>query len=181
MRLRQIENELGERVHLEWRSFLLRPRPDPSRTLEKFRAYTHSWTRPAAEPDAPPFRVWNTDAGPPTHSIPPHLVAKAAAALGDDALRHMHERLLRAYFGENRDITDAETLLSLWRETGLPEEAFARTSDPALLQATIDQHNEALDHGVDGVRAVRMEGRDGVVIGAQPVDLYRRWIKRSLV
>lgn len=180
MRLRQIEDEFGDRVHLEWRSFLLRPRPDPSRTLEKFRAYTHSWTRPAAEPDAPPFRVWSTDAGPPSHSIPPHLVAKAAATLGDDAFRRMHERLLRAYFSENRDITDAETLLSLWRETGLPDEAFARTADPALLQTTIDQHDEALEHGVDGVPAVRMEGRDGVVIGAQPVELYRRWINRSL-
>ena len=63
MRLRRIEEEFGERVHLEWRSFLLRPQPDPNRSMEKFRAYTRSWMRPAAEPDAPPFHVWESDAG----------------------------------------------------------------------------------------------------------------------
>ena len=27
------------------------------------------------------FRVWEGDAGPPSHSVPPHLVAKAAASI----------------------------------------------------------------------------------------------------
>ena len=52
VRLRTLEREGA--VRLEWRSFLLRPRPDPERTLEKFRAYTQSWRRPAAEPDVCP-------------------------------------------------------------------------------------------------------------------------------
>jgi len=30
------------------------------------------------------------------------------------------------------------------------------------------------------VPAVRMDGRDGAVIGAQPIEIYRRWISRSL-
>lgn len=180
MRLRRIEEEFGEQVRLEWRSFLLRPQPDPRRTLDKFRAYTHSWRRPAEEPDAPPFRIWEGDAGPPSHSVPPHLAAKAAALLGAAAFERLHERLLHAYFTENRDITDSNTLLALWREAQLPEDGFARVSDPALLRATIDQHNEAIEHGVNGVPAVCMEGREGVVIGAQPVELYRRWIERRL-
>jgi predicted DsbA family dithiol-disulfide isomerase len=180
VRLRRVQEEFGDRVQLEWRSFLLRPQPDPSRTLEKFRTYTRSWARPAAEPDAPVFRVWEGDAGPPSHSVPPHLVAKAAATLGDAAFERMHERLLRAYFSENRDITDPDTLRVLWREAELPDDAFARVSDPELAQAVIAQHNEAIEHGVDGVPAVRMEGREGVVIGAQPVELYRRWIDRHL-
>ncbi len=180
MRLRQIQEEFGERVQCEWRSFLLRPQADPRRTLEKFRAYTQSWQRPAGEPEAPPFRVWQGDAGPPSHSVPPHLAAKAAATLGAGAFQRMHDALLRAYFTENRDITAADTLQALWHESELPEEAFSRVSDPALLQETITQHNEAIEHGVDGVPAVRMEGRDGVVIGAQPVEIYRRWINRNL-
>jgi len=180
VRLRRIAEEFGDRLQWEWRSFLLRPQPDPRRTLEKFRAYTQSWQRPAAEPDAPPFHVWESDAGPPSHSVPPHMAAKAAALLGPDAFRRMHDRLMRAYFTENRDITDASTLLALWRELELPEEGFARTTDPALLQETIAQHNEALDHGIDGVPAVRMQGRDGAVIGAQPVETFRHWINRHL-
>jgi len=48
------------------------------------------------------------------------LSAKAAAQLGPAAFRAMHERLLHAYFAENRDITKGETLQPLWAETGLP-------------------------------------------------------------
>jgi predicted DsbA family dithiol-disulfide isomerase len=180
VRLRRIQEEFGDRVQLEWRSFLLRPQPDPRRTLEKFRAYTQSWMRPAAEPDAPPFRVWATEAGPPSHSVPPHVVAKAAATLGHEAFTRMHERLLHAYFAENRDITDGETLRALWRELDFPDDAFSRTEDPALREATFAQYNEALAHGIDGVPAVRIEGREGAVIGAQPVETFRHWINRLL-
>jgi predicted DsbA family dithiol-disulfide isomerase len=180
VRLKRIGEEFGGRVQFEWRSFLLRPQPDPRRTLEKFRTYTQSWLRPAAEPDAPPFHVWESAAGPPSHSVPPHLVAKAAAQVGADAFQRVHDRLMQAYFTENRDITDADTLLALWRDLALPEAAFGRVADPTLLQETIAQHNEALEHGIDGVPAVRVQGRDGAVIGAQPIETFRHWINRIL-
>jgi len=175
-RLGQLEREGLARI--EWRSFLLRPRPDPSRTLEKFRAYTQSWLRPAAEPDAPPFRVWEGDAGPPSHSLPPHLIAKAAATLGEDAFHRMHERLMRAYFAENRDITDLDTLRALWREVDLPDDDFFRGADPAIAHQVAAEHNEALDRGISGVPSVTVAGRDGFVPGAQPVESYRRWLVR---
>ncbi len=180
MRLRRLQQEFGDALSIEWRSFLLRPRPDPNRTLEKFRAYTQSWMRPAADEDAGTFRVWQSTEGPPSHSIPPHLVAKAAAALGQDAFQRMHERLLHAYFAENRDITNDDTLAAVWKEAGLPEAEFARSAAPALLQQTIAEHNEALALDIGGVPAVRMEGRDGVIIGAQPLEIYRRWVQRVL-
>jgi predicted DsbA family dithiol-disulfide isomerase len=180
VRLRRIESELGDHVRIATRSFLLRPRPDPGRTLERFREYTRSWLRPASDPDAPPFRVWATDAGPPSHSVPPHLVAKAAATLGDDAFRRIDRALFRAYFAENRDITDQATLLALWREAGLPEDAFARAADPALAERVLAEHEEALAYGVTGVPAVRMEGRPGLVVGAQPYETFRTWIRRAL-
>ena len=180
VRLQRIGEEFRGRVEFEWRAFLLRPQPDPRRTLEKFRAYTQSWLRVAAEPDAPPFRTWESDAGPPSHSVPPHLAAKAAATLGANAFHRMHARLLKAYFAENRDITNPQTLLVLWRELDLPEEAFHRMGDPALLQETIAQHNEALEFGISGVPAVRVQGRDGAVIGAQPIETFRHWINRMV-
>ena len=180
MRLRRIEAEFGDEVRVESRSFLLRPYPEPGRTLEQFRAYTRSWLRPAADPDGGTFRVWATDAGPPSHSIPPHLVAKAAATLGADAFASIDERLLHAYFAENRDITDWATLRAIWREAGLPEGEFARAADPALLERTVAEHSEALEHGVTGVPAVRIEGRDGLVVGAQPIEVYRHWLGRVL-
>jgi predicted DsbA family dithiol-disulfide isomerase len=180
VRLRRIEQEFGERLRLVWQSFLLRPRPEPERTLEKFRAYTQSWLRPAAEPDSGTFQVWQGDAGPPTHSIPPHVVAKAAASLGEDAFRHVHDRLLHAYFAENRDITDADTLYAIWVEGGLPAEEFQRVADPQWLRATVDEHNAAVRLGVNGVPAVRVDGNDAFITGAYPIEMYRRWVERML-
>ena len=161
-----------------WRSFLLRPHPDPTRTLEAFRAYTQSWLRPAAEPDGGTFRPWATDEGPPSHSVPPHLVAKAAASLGHDAFRRIHERLLHAYFAENRDITDADTLRAVWEAAGLPAAELPRVADPAHLDAVVAEHNDAVRRGVTGVPAVRLADDDVVIPGALPLESYRRWLTR---
>lgn len=178
VRLERIEEESAGEVRLEWRSYLLRPEPEPGRSLEKFRAYTRSWLRPAAEPDAGTFQVWQGDAGPPSHSIPPHRVAKAAAALGAEPFRRVHRALLEAYFGQSRDITDPATLRAVWLETGLPEGGLARADDPHTLEQTLAEHAEAQRLGMNGVPAVRVSGDDAFVTGAFPIDMYRRWITR---
>ena len=77
-RLRRLEDDLAGALELDWRPYLLRPAPRADRDLEKFRRYTEGWRRPAAEADAPPFRVWTGDAGPPTDSLPPHVVTATA-------------------------------------------------------------------------------------------------------
>ncbi len=179
-RVRRLEDEFGDAVRIEWRAFLLRPVPEEGRTLERFRAYTRSWLRPAAELDAPELRTWTSDEGPPSHSIPAHVVAKAAAALGRDAFRAMHDRLLRAYFVESRDITSTDALRVLWREVGLDEGAFAMSADPAMIAAVVAEHRDALAHGVNGVPAIMMVGNDVPVVGAMPFESYRRWIARAL-
>jgi len=183
-----LEREYAGRIELVWRAFLLRPRPRPApesreetaRALEKFRAYTRSWEHVGADEDAGEFRVWQTDAGPPSHSIPAHLVAKAAARVGREAFAKMHARLLHAYFVENRDTSDRDTLHALWREEGLPEPAFDAHRDPAILRDVLREHDEAVAFGATGVPAVRLDGNAAVIVGAQPEALYRRWIERSL-
>ena len=146
---------------------------------EKFRRYVQSWQRPAAEDDAYDFRFWDGEADPPSHSVPAQLVAKAAARVGEDAFRRVHERLLRAYFHENRDISHTDTLRSLWSELELPAERFDERDDPELLRAVVNDHQEALELGATGVPAVRLVGNDAVIVGAHPVELYRRWIQRA--
>jgi len=165
-------------VSVEWRSYLLRPRPSSRRELETFRAYTESWRRPAAEEDAPRFQVWQGSEGPPSHSLPPHLVAKAAALVGDDAFRRMHARLLRAYFEESRDISADATLRALWDELALPADGFARCEDPELRARVLAEHDEALRFGATGVPSLRAADSDAVVTGALPMATYRRFAER---
>ncbi len=171
-------------MQFDWRSYLLRPEPrrpgEPQRDLEKFRAYTQSWLRPAAEDDSGEFRVWQSDCGPPSHSVPAHRVSKAAARLGRQAFELIHERLMRAYFTENRDISRPATLQDLWHEVGLPADAFEVSRDPSILEEVLADHREALESGVTGVPAVRLEGNPAVIVGAHPIGLYRRWIERTL-
>jgi predicted DsbA family dithiol-disulfide isomerase len=178
-RMHEIERHFGDAVRIEWRAYLLRPTPEP-RSLERFRAYTQSWLRPAAEPGAPVFTPWASDEGPPSHSIPAHLVAKAAAALGQDAFAAMHARLLRAYFAESRDVTNRDTQRALWREVGLDDGAFARVDAPETRDAILTEHRDALVHGATGVPAVMMVGNDVPTLGAMPFETYRRWIARAL-
>jgi len=184
VRLRSIEAEYAGVVELDWRSYLLRPQlrthADPAAALEKFRRYTESWLRPAGETESGEFQVWSTAEGPPSHSIPAHLVSKAAKRLGEAAFSAMHDRLLRAYFGENRDISRDETLRALWDELELDPDGFEVSRDPALLDEVMAEHNEALECGATGVPAVRLDGNPAVIVGAHPVELYRRWIERSL-
>lgn len=180
VRMERLGAEFGDALQVTWRSYLLRPRPSPGRSLEKFRAYTESWMRPAAEPDSGTFRVWQGTEGPPSHSIPPHQMAKAAARLGDEAFRRTHRRLLSAYFAENRDVSDVDVLRGLWQELELPAKEFDHLDDPELLREILAQHQEALESGVTGVPAVRMQGNAAVIVGAQPLELYARWVRRAL-
>jgi len=188
VRLRRIEAEYRGRVQFEWRSYLLRPTPRPppsseqraAEQLEKFRAYTQSWLRPGSDPDGGEFQTWHSDEGPPSHSVPPHLVAKAAAGVGQQAFDAIHERLLRAYFQESRDITDWATLKALWLEVGLPEEAFAESENPALAEQVFAEHREAVESGATGVPAVRRADDSVAIVGAHPIEMYRRWIERAL-
>lgn len=177
-RLGILAQELAGDLAVEWRSYLLRPRPGPQQDLEAFTRYTRSWLKAASEPDSPRYRVWSGEEGPPSHSVPPQVAAKAAARLGDEAFSLLHRRLLRAYFQESRDITRAETLQELWRDVGLPVECLDSLEDPALVAAVRRDHAEAVELGITGVPALQPAGSDFFVMGAQPMETLRRWMRR---
>jgi predicted DsbA family dithiol-disulfide isomerase len=69
-------------------------------------------------------------------------------------------------------------LQALWGEAGLPAEGFGRCLAPDLLERTAAEHREATELGVTGVPAVRVADLDAFVLGAQPLETYRRWIER---
>jgi predicted DsbA family dithiol-disulfide isomerase len=186
VRLERLAEEFGASLEIEWRAYLLRPRPraaggdDGDEERLRFVRYTRSWLRPAAEPDAGRFRVWESAEPPPSHSVPAQLAAKAARRHSPGAFAALHPRLLRAYFEENRDISARDTLAAVWGEAGLPGAAFAAIDDPALLRETLAEHADALEQGVTGVPAAKLVGQDALLLGALPLETYRRWISRNL-
>ena len=184
VRLRRLEDEYGGAIEFDWRSYLLRPEPrrssDASAALDKFRRYTQSWLTPASEEDSGHFTVWSSQEGPPSHSVPAHRVAKAAKALGPEAFRSFHDRLMSAYFTENRDISAEPIQRALWAELALPEEAFECAQRPETLDLVLKEHHEAKDLGANGVPAVRRSDNPAIIVGAHPIALYRRWIERSI-
>jgi len=179
-RLERLTEEFEGRIEIEWRSYLLRPDETVGRDLDRFRKYTESWMRPGAESDAGPFRVWSTQEGPPTHSVPPHRVAKAAARVSRAAFRSMHSRLMTAYFAENRDISSFGVLRSIWDDEGLPGDAFEFAHSDEIESLVFREFEEARLLGVTGVPAMRRADNEAVIVGAHPESLYRRWIERSL-
>ena len=179
-RLASVQRSIGPAVAIEWKSYLLRPQAQPGRDLEKFRAYTQGWLRVAEDEPRAPFVPWTSDAGPPSHSVPAHAVAKAARALGAEAGARMRDRLFRAYFTESRDISDSATLAALWREAGLAAEAFAASEDPTVVEQVFADHEEAIAFGATGVPAARLAEHDFVIVGAQPEAIYQRWLTRAL-
>ncbi len=180
VRLDRLERAMEGSLELEWRSFLLRPHPRTGRSLEEFRTYTRSWLRPAQDGDGGTFRVWSTDAGPPSHSVPPHLLAAAAAEVGREAFRNIHHRLLGAYFTDNRDITDRSTLDAIWAEAGLPATELTRIDEPRIAERVLADHNAAVELGITAVPAVYVAGQTAFVVGAQSYETYQRWVDKLL-
>jgi predicted DsbA family dithiol-disulfide isomerase len=180
-RLERLAEEYEGQIEIEWRSSLLRPeKGQVARDLERFRKYTESWMRPAAEPDAGPFRVWSTEEGPPSHSVPPHRVAKAAARVSPEAFGKMHTRLMTAYFAENRDISSFDVLRELWEGEALPSDAFEVAHSDEIESLIFNEFEEARQLGATGVPAMRRADNEAVIVGAHPESIYRRWIERSL-
>jgi len=170
-RLERLADEYRGRVEILWRSYLLRPHEKIARDVEKFRRYTQSWAGPAAEEDAGEFRVWASDDPPPTHSLPAHRVAKAAARVGPEAFRAMHARLMTAYFTENRDISNFEVLRELWLGEDLSLSDFTAAHLDEVEVQILREHAEAREWGAHGVPAIRRVDNDAVIVGAHPEEL----------
>jgi predicted DsbA family dithiol-disulfide isomerase len=138
--------------------------------------------RPAEAEPSLTFSVWSTDNPQPSGSIPAHVAAKAMAEFAPEVEPAYHRRIMDAYFAENRTISDPQVLAALAGDVGVEPQAFldhvAERQIP-LAQAAIDDHNEAIEAGINAAPTVVL---DGVlpVPGAQDFVAYERWIERLL-
>ncbi len=172
---------MGDRISIEWRSFLLRVEPKtPDR--EKFVDYTRSWLRPADMEPRATFQVWASDAPPPASSLPAQVAAKTMEVHAPESAFVYHRALLTAYFTDNRDISDLEVLADVASESGVDRDGFTAAfteHNQAMTQAVIEDHNSAIESGITAVPTVVINGVMPVP-GAQEVDAYETWIERIL-
>jgi predicted DsbA family dithiol-disulfide isomerase len=112
--------------------------------------------------------------------VPPQCAAKAAGRISKQAFRAMHERLMVAYFSENRDISDSQELQRLWLELDLAPGAFDEMGSPEIEAEVFREYDEARELGASGVPGLRRADNEIIIVGAQPEAIYRRWIEKSL-
>ena len=179
MRLDRLQEHFGDRINVDWKAFLLRVEPKTV-DRERFVEYTRSWLRPAeTEPDAR-FTVWASDEDQPASSIPAHVAFKTVEAIAPEQSKAYHDRLLRGYFTENRNIGNSDVLIELAVEVGVDPDALeqaGRERRQELTQLVIDEHNDALTNNVTGIPTVLFEGQFPVP-GAQPLTTYIDIVER---
>jgi len=167
-------------VTITWRSFLLRPNPE-DRDPDEFTAYTTHWARPAGmEPRARFTTPWTGDNPPPSHSLPAAVASKVVMHHFPAGFDEFHHRLMDAYFAENRTISEPSVLTDLATEAGLDGAAFAdryQEEWKPWARAAYDDHNLAVNSGINGVPAVVVADRY-LVSGAVPADDYRAVLAR---
>lgn len=172
---------MGDRISIEWRSFLLRVEPK-TQDREKFVEYTRSWLRPAEMEPRATFSVWASDAPPPSSSLPAQVAAKTMELYEPDSVFAYHRALLRAYFTDNRDISDLDVLADIAAECDVERAGFVAAyteHNQATTRAVIEDHNSAIESGVTAVPTVVINNLMPVP-GAQEVDTYQTWIERIL-
>ena len=176
MRLDELAEQEGDAVAIDWKSFLLRPQPE-RRSLAEFTEYTKSWGRPSGlEPKADFQSPWTGASPPPSHSLPAAIAGKTAATFGQEIWGRYHNKLLRAYFAENRDVSSSDVLLQLAHEIDIDTDLFEEirtASEEDFKQQVFAEHNEALTSGISGVPAVVIDNRF-LISGAVEVQQYRK-------
>lgn len=170
---------MGDRITLEWRSFLLRVEPKtPDRG--SFVDYTRSWLRPGELEPGARFNVWGSDSPPPRSSLPAQVAYKTMELRYPDAVHEYHRALLTAYFTDNRDISDWDVLIGIASEVGVDGEDFAaglEKHNQDMTRLVIEDHNAAIEQGITAVPTVVIN-RVMPVPGAQEVATYQIWIER---
>jgi predicted DsbA family dithiol-disulfide isomerase len=180
LRLDALQQEVGDVLAVEWRSFLLRPRAD-ERTVEAFTRYTEHWARPGAAEPLATFHTWSGEHAPPSHSMPSAIAGKAVLhAFGADAFHRFHLALMYAYFTDNRTISDRAVILDVAERVDLDAALLGARIDAdadALEAEVVADHKDALAHGIAAVPTVVI-GDEYMLQGALGLEQYRKVVSR---
>ncbi|MEK6710767.1 MAG: DsbA family protein [Nitrospinota bacterium] len=178
MRLKKIKEEYGDKVDIQYRVFMLRPEPDPSAVFNEHRRA--GWARAGAGPDAGDFHPWESEGPYPNCSLPSAEAGIAVRGQGPEAWDRFHLNLLRAFFTENRNVSDVSVILDVAGKSGV---------DVALVRDALEsgvhrrqafaEYTEAVGQGVTGIPSVAVNDK-ALLVGAVPIEQYRAVIESIL-
>ena len=178
--LERIKADLGETIEIDWRSFELRPEPEP--TLDPNAEYLH--------------RVWSQSVYPMAQErglhmmkLPPvqprsrraHQAAEYAREAG--LLDAMNHALFKAFFEDGRDLAELEVLIEVGRSVGLDEDGLRNALESSRYEEQVlEDEKLARQIGISGVPAliVTAGAQAYLVSGAQPYETVKDVIDRAL-
>ena len=179
MRLDKLKEKYGDRVEIEWKAFMLRTGPREWEH-EDFVNYTHSWERPKEFEPELDFTIWASDEPQPRSSIEAHVAFKVLEELSPEHAKAFHDRIMHAYFAENRDISNADTLTSLAVDVGVDADAFNEAMGrrgEAMTELVFAEHQSAVEQNVTGIPTVLFE-HEFPVGGAQSLETYEDIVEK---
>lgn len=179
IRLRVLQEELGDAIRLEHRPFPVRVDERlPSR--REILAEARALRKVAKEKETQDFvpDLWRSN-DPPRSSLPPLVAVEAARIIGGAAARDRLLFALRsAAFRHGLNITREDVLIELAERCGLDVGRFATAlGSQGTRRLVMDQRDEASYRGIESVPALTIGG-EWLVTGAQSLDEYRGIIRR---
>lgn len=167
--------EYRGRIDISWRSYPLVTGEIPNRRISPHSV--ESRDRANQEEPGIHFKPWDRHQTYPSSSIPALQAAKCSHLQGEAAFRRLHFALFRAFFQENRNISQRKVLLGLAKEAGLDVEQFTADFNEG------QQKNEVLSDLEEGREKCSFWGIPFTLIGdrypvmgASPIDMYRQAI-----
>ena len=128
------------------------------------------------------FQPWATQNAPPSGSLPAQLAHKVVLSEWPEMAMDMHYRLLKAYFSENRTVSNWDVLADLVSSIGGDSDHFlsvVQEKREIFTNTVISEHNEAINQGITAVPTVLINN----VLpepGAQETETYINWIGRII-
>ena len=119
------------------------------------------------------------------YNPPPDVVPNTMRALRVTELarerglhRYVHDRLMRAYWEEGRNIGDSTEVLALSVEAGLDEKQAAEVIEgDAYQERVLASTAQAQSIGITGIPAFLLDGRF-LVLGAQPREVFKHALEQ---
>jgi len=180
VRLQRIKEEYGEKLNFSWRSYplLLGDNLKGVFTLR----HAEAWHRAHLEERSLSFRPWGAGQPYPTSSLPALIASKCAERQGESLFVRFHVALFRAFFEECRNISDREVLFDLAKEAGLNMEKFRQDFDQGSLEEKVmAEFEEGRSQYAGWGVPLAIIGDHYPVVGAAPIEMYRRGIDLCLV